>query len=170
MAVIFQSSLFTNFFRNGLAPDLLLVVVIFFAARFDFQYLWKIIFLAGFLKDILLFFPVGANIAALALVAFVTNILVRKFIIIHSSWKFFIFLVLVACGTVLYNISLDGVMRFFSSVHGENIEAFSFARFQILRTVLLHAGLGIILYVPLKKLENIASRYGQPFITQRNVR
>lgn len=168
LAVIFQSSFLINFFQQGLAPDILLILTIFLAAKFDFHHLWKIILLFGFLKDILLFFPAGTHVAALALVAFITNMLIKKFIVIHSSWKFFIFIVLVVCGTVLYHVTLDAIWKLFSSFHAQSVEPLSFSYFKIKQTILFNIILFVLLYIPLQKLDVILSRYSQLFIFQRD--
>lgn len=79
IALMLQSTVLDNFRILGAKPDLMLLLVVFFALFFGPSAGIEIGFVAGILKDVLSLDVFGANTVILAMAGFVTGLLGPKF-------------------------------------------------------------------------------------------
>jgi rod shape-determining protein MreD len=111
-AAAFQVSFLPYFFSSQNVPDFLLVIIIFSATRVDF---WKIliwVILGGMILDFSYFVPLGTNIFAFILVAFIVNFLARKILAAQGPWKFLSIFCLIIIGTLIN----DWVLAIFNQI------------------------------------------------------
>lgn len=155
IAVLLQISFLPNVVIQGAYPDLVLVIIIFWATQLSFDKVWPWASLAGLMLDFAYFWPIGINIAALVFIAYGANYLARRFLVVQSPSKFFILAGILILGAIFNNF-ITSILLKISTHEAINFKiAFFNAQFgmKILYDLLLFA----IIYVPLLKLEkNIA--------------
>lgn len=170
LTVILQVSFLPNFFPAHATPDLVLIVLIFLAARRGFGETWRLAVGAGLILDIFLSYPIGANVLAFSLVALVTSYLAKRFLVTPAFLRFFILLLLIIIGTAAYDLALAAIMKIFLSLQNAGGSAAPLFSFEIWGKIISNAGMFLLAYWPLRKYEKIKNYYGQRVILQNNVR
>jgi rod shape-determining protein MreD len=99
-----QVSLSGGIFPPGTFPDLLLVLVIFWAAYFGRERKMVWILLAGFFLDLATGGTIGKNIFLLAFAAYLTSYISSKLLLSGKSGKFFLTAAFIAAGTLINEI------------------------------------------------------------------
>ena len=166
--VLIQIAFIPHFFSPGSAPNMVLILVVFFSFRMRLGQMWKLIVTAGILLDVFLFLPWGTHLLAFLLVSLGVKILERKFFIIHSAWRFFVLIVLVALCTWMYESILPFLLYVAKnkSILGYQMkEIGKELGFLILYNVTLFA----ILYRLLQKTEYFFTLYSQRVQPKRHV-
>jgi len=107
LAAVLQVSLFPNIFPSGLAPEVVLLVVIFWAAQGGYEKNWAKAILAGFVLDIFYFWPVGINIIAISVASFGIGYLTKRFAVSHRNMGFLVMLAVVLAGTLANDLVLN---------------------------------------------------------------
>jgi len=154
LVLIFQISVFPNFFPVALIPDAVLIMVLFWSIRLDYENVWARALLAGIMADLLMLHFLGVEALAFLLIAFLVSYITKRILVAHSLWKFALIPLLIL-GAVILN---DLILLVFTSsswgnlgqnFHWSNI-FFSWTFFQRIFYDLI---LGALIYWPLKKLE-----------------
>jgi len=169
LLVIMQVSVLPVFFNFRRIPDLVLIVVIFFAARRGFAAVWGIAVTAGFLLDIFSFFPVGTDIISLTLAAFVVSSLAQRFFLTQSTWKFLILVATIIIGTAVNDLAISLLMKIFLNLNKISSTGFATISTDLGLKVLNNLLVFALLYWPLKKYESLkgAYSYGQHMFVRR---
>ncbi|MDO8241021.1 MAG: rod shape-determining protein MreD [Candidatus Moranbacteria bacterium] len=149
--VILQTSFLPNFFPTGLIPDVVLVMIIIWTAKADFNAIWVRAIFAGLMFDLLSFWPIGINIFSFVAVAFATNSLCKRFLVPQSVRRFLIIGIAVVVGTMINQLIV---------AIGINLQNFSWNNLEIFNQALIlkpicNLIILAILYWPLEKIEEV---------------
>lgn len=90
LAIIFQVSVVPNFFYSGAAPDLIIVFLVFFASEVGFSRAWKWAIFLGFVSDLIFFSLPGTSALSFLVIAYLSDIVSRRFLSGQKIWKAFI--------------------------------------------------------------------------------
>jgi rod shape-determining protein MreD len=169
LLVIIQVSVLPVFFNSRRIPDLVLIVLIFLAARRGFSAVWGIAIVAGLLMDLLSFFPIGADIISFALVVFIVGFLAQHFFVAQSTWKFFVLIALIFIGTIANDLILSVLMKIFLNINKISSTGFATLSSDLWLKVLNNIVGFVIIYWPLKKFEDMKSFFagGQHMFVRR---
>ncbi|PIR73328.1 MAG: hypothetical protein COU40_03020 [Candidatus Moranbacteria bacterium CG10_big_fil_rev_8_21_14_0_10_35_21] len=151
---VFQLSVFPNFFPVAVIPDAVLVMVLLWSVRLDYENVWKRALLAGILVDLLMFHFLGVEALSFLIISFSISYITKRILVAHSLWKFAIIPLLIL-GAVMIN---DLILTIFSY---ESLEIFQqsflsqkiFFNWPFLQRFFYDLILGALIYWPLKKLE-----------------
>lgn len=169
LLIAIQISILPNFFPARAVPDVALVLLILWTTRRGLEKVWKLAVLTGIFLDLLSFLPVGMNVFSLIVTLFAVDYLARRFLVSQRTWRFFILVLISVFGTILNEILL---LLLFSSVFwAEKISAnaLSFWDASMAHKIIYNILLLVILYWPLKKLEDILNLYGARAELKTNV-
>ena len=168
-SVMLQAAFLPNFFPTGVVPNILLVIVVFYTFSLGFNSIWKAVFGVGIFLDLISFSLVGMNALALILVAFISSILTRRFLILHSNWKFIIIIILVTVGTAVNELvpALVTEALFFLKIGISGYFNLSFHSLWL--KIIYNIIIFMLLYWPFKKIEKAVRLYGNQVNIQRNV-
>jgi rod shape-determining protein MreD len=169
LLVITQVSVLPVFFNFRRIPDLVLIVVIFFAARRGFASVWGIAVTAGFLLDIFSFFPVGTDILSFSLTALVVSFMAQRFFLTQSTWKLLILLALILIGTAVNDLTISLLMKIFLGFSKVSSTGFAAVSTDLWLKMLNNLLIFALIYWPLKKYENFKGvySYGQHMFVRR---
>ncbi|MFA6973744.1 MAG: rod shape-determining protein MreD [Parcubacteria group bacterium] len=169
LLVILQVSALPLFFNARRIPDLVLLVVIFFTVKRGFPAAWKMALLGGFLLDLFSFFPVGVNVLSFVAVSLLINFLAQRFFVTQSNVKFFTLLALVLAGTIVNDVAVSVLMKIFLNVEKIASTGFPILSLELVGKMLSNTLLFVLIYWPLKKLENLKNiyPYGQQMVVRR---
>jgi len=151
IAVLLQISFFPNIVAQGASPNLILVIIIFWATRLSFDKIWPWAALAGLMSDLAYFWPVGISIASFVFIAYGANYLARRFLVAQNPSRFFILAGILILGSVFNDFLTSMLLKIFSH-EAVNFKILFFnAKFgiKILYDLLLFA----IIYIPFLRLE-----------------
>lgn len=148
---VFQTTVMGNLFSSGI-PNLLLVMIIFWTAEMRFENTWKQAVFFGTVLDILQLMPVGSNIFAMLMVAFVVSSIAKRFLVAHGGYKIVMIAILTALGTICYDSSLFMASKISELTSG--VSSFLFAPGEILAKILNNLLVFALIYIPLKKIEH----------------
>lgn len=88
LASIVQITVFPIFFPTFSAPNLTLIILIFWTVKSGFsENFWRII-VAGLIIDLAYGFPVGLSILSFSLSNFAAASLSKRFVVSHKTWGF----------------------------------------------------------------------------------
>ncbi|MFA4817551.1 MAG: rod shape-determining protein MreD [Parcubacteria group bacterium] len=170
LLVVFQISVLPGIFPENSAPNILLVMLVFWTARKGMEKTWKLAILGGLLSDLFLFVPAGVNVFSFFAAIMAVNYLAKRFLVTHQAWRFAILFVLVAAGTVTNELALMLVAKilFIFQKISINIQPFVdwALAYKIINSLIIFA----ILYWPFKKIEAIFNLYGSRTDPKSNVR
>jgi len=152
LLVVFQSSVFSNFFSIGRIPNLALIVIIFWSTRMGFKKTWKYAFGAGIFSDIFYFYPLGVNVFSFLLISFISNFLAKRFLTVNLLRKFFI-LILIVGGVFLYDLLNLFSMEIFAFWNKMEKISFNIISISELWKIFWSLLVFFIFYFPLKKFE-----------------
>ncbi|MDR3559051.1 MAG: rod shape-determining protein MreD [Candidatus Pacebacteria bacterium] len=149
-----QVSLFPNLMPGGLAPDAVLLLVIFWAARYRFDRVWLRVALAGLILDVLTSSALGLNVAAFAIAAFGVGSLAKRLKAAQKPLATLVLFGFVVFGTLAYGFSFTALAVAASHFSGVVTTQFSGAWlaglfFRIIYNLILFG----ILYWPFRKME-----------------
>ena len=102
-----QVSLFPNLLPGGFSPDAVLLLAIFWAARYRFDRVWLRVVLAGAVLDILTASVFGINVVALSIAAFGVGSLAKRLKAAQKPLAALVLVGFVAFGTLAYWLSFD---------------------------------------------------------------
>jgi rod shape-determining protein MreD len=114
LAAVFQISFLPNVFSSGLAPEAVLLVVIFWSAQDGYDKTWTKAILAGLVLDIFYYWPAGMNVIAISVAAFGTGYLTKRFTVSHKNLGFFVMLIVVLAGTLANDLVLNFMMTIYN--------------------------------------------------------
>lgn len=154
----FQTSFLPHFFSPERVPDLLMIMIIFWAVRIDFFRILIWVIVSGIVMDMLYFAPLGLNIFAFVLIVFVAGFLAKRMLVLQGNGRFLILLGLIVAGTFLN----DWSMLFFDRLlYGSSFQ-YSFNLFlekDIFFRVVYNLIVFALIYWPLVKLDGRFNLY-----------
>lgn len=109
-AIIIQTTLFPILAKQGISPDLVLVLILFLVILYSFKKVWWLVVLAGLILDFFSGLPFGLISLSLVGAGFSIDWLNRN---VFSTVKLWILAVLTILGTWLYNLFFLGLNRLF---------------------------------------------------------
>jgi rod shape-determining protein MreD len=160
-AAVLQISLFPNIFPSGLAPELVLLVVIFWVAHDGYDKTWAKAILAGFVLDIFYFWPIGTNIIAISIAAFGISYLTKRFAVSYKNLGFFVMLTIVLAGTLANDLVLNFLTMAYNHFETIKIQYFvsNIWNDRIILRIITNLGLFTLIYWPLLTLGKFLSFY-----------
>ncbi|MDQ1284386.1 MAG: Rod shape-determining protein MreD [Patescibacteria group bacterium] len=163
LAAVIQFSFFPSLFPLGTCPDLLLLLVIFWALREGFEKTAARAVLAGLLADLFRFQPVGVDIFLFSLAAFGASSLAKRFLVSHRTWEFFFTSGVVVAGTIVYAISFNFIGGIFYSKggYGQVTTLWHILDWSIALRIILNLAIFALAFRPLEKIEKAFELYGQ---------
>jgi len=158
VAAALQISFLPHFFSPEYVPDLLLIAVIIAAMRVDFFKILIWIILGGIVLDMSYFAPLGMNVSAFVLVAFVSSFLARRILVLHGVWRFLTMFGLVIIGTFLNDWTLAILEEIISRSNFHYSLSLFFGK-DIFIKILFNLTTFVLIYRPLVKLGNYFNLY-----------
>lgn len=164
--VILQISFLPGFFASDVAPNLILIILIFLAARQGFSAVWLKTIVAGLLLDLFSFYPAGINVISFLAAILMTSLLARRFLVTAAAWRFLVLILLVIIGTSVNDFIVAILAKVFWGNHGlAGIFSWEFGM-KALNNALVFS----LIYWPLKKYEKLKNFYQQGAVLKDNVR
>jgi len=166
--VLFQGSFLVNFFPEGLVPNLVLSLVVFWIVRAGFNESWPGIVLAGFFLDLAHNWTIGISILSLAIVAFLISSLVRRLSVAQGGLGFVMILGFVFFGSLVNDLIINYTVQSIFWLRGfESGSAlvYPFGVIIFWNALLTSAGF-VVLYWPLKKIEERVIFYNKGQFTK----
>lgn len=111
LAVILQSAVFSNVFFLGTGPNILLLLIIFWASREGFEKALGKVILTGLILDLVSFHPVGMNIFSFVAVAFLVGFFSKRFLAVSSGWRAPVLIFLVILSALTNELLLAGLFQ-----------------------------------------------------------
>jgi len=157
-SVIFQTSFFPNITPFRFAPDIVLILIIFWSARSGFDTTWRWAVFFGLMLDVIYYQPIGINIITLSIVSFLSSSLAKRFLVTQTGLRFIITASFVFAGTIGYQLLISFLINI---KEGQNIfySLYHLINEGILLKIIYNLILFAVLYVPLKKIEKIIAFY-----------
>lgn len=155
LAAIMQTSFLSNFFPANMTPDVVLILVIIWTAKTNFNSILVTAIFAGLVVDFFSFGVVGSNIFSFVAVAFVVDSLYKRFLVPQSGRKFFILTVAIVLGAMVNYV----IVAIFAEIT-RSLTDFSWHNLGLFKqTIILKPLYNLIvfiaLYWPLKKADKI---------------
>ena len=172
LASAVQISLFPNIFFGKPVPEIILILVIFWASQKGFEKIWKQTVLAGFVLDVFCIKPIGLNVISLSLCAFVSNSLAKRFLTSQKTIGFFMIMTFVILGTLINIFVLDFVAKAFEFSLKNAFEALmlDIKRGDFFWKLAINSIFFAILYWPMIKFEKFLSFYQKGFDQERFIK
>lgn len=171
LATVIQTTIIPQFFPFGLAPNLILVMVIFWTVHDGFERMWPRILLSGFLLDLTYQWVIGLNIISLMVISFGTSYLAKRFLISQKFWRGIIIISLLVLGTIINGSLIYILVKSYAFIKKENIETllpvYDWKDWFIL--MFNNALLMVMAYWPLKKMGKVIDDYTQRIFNQNRV-
>jgi rod shape-determining protein MreD len=163
LAAILQISVFPNLFPSSMAPEIVLIIVIFWAVQEGFEKTWPKVVAAGFVLDLFYFLPIGFSIIALSFVAYGTGFVAKRFLVSQKNLGFLMALLLVMGGTFMNDLILFALVKILNSLGTQKISSLATNIWEgkIFLRIAINLAVFIIIYWPLAKLEKFLSFYGE---------
>lgn len=169
-AVLFQVSVLPNFFSPGTVPELALILIIIWTVNNGFEStLWRTI-TAGLLLDLFYFWPIGVNIFAAMVISYATDYLSGRFVIAQKTRKL-LFLAAAVAGAAIVNaawLNIIGLV-FKLSVREPGFMIVRFWDARLLLKIIIDIALLVVIYWPIRTLENFLSLYSPSSYGQKKV-
>lgn len=101
LAAIVQVSLAPVIFFYGVAPDVVLIILVSWLAKNKAENFWGWIVSAGIILDVLTFSPIGIHVISFTVVGFTISSIAKRFFVIEKVSAFSPTLILVIGSTIL---------------------------------------------------------------------
>lgn len=154
LVFIIQTGFLPNFLTSSAIPNILFVILIFFAfGRFDFRELMVLAFCAGVLLSVYSGSAFGADLLAVLAGVYLINFLAYNF---FGKENFFVFCAGVAVGSVFYKIFYFGVLKSYelSGIASISVPSLKLIAQVSAISVVANVFSAAILYPLLKKVTN----------------
>jgi len=154
LVIILQVSAIPNFFSSDAAPDLIIILLVFFTAEAGFARVWKWAIFVGFISDIIFFTLLGTSALSFLIIAYGTEIVAKRFLAGQKAWKMFV-LASVAAICLAFDYSFTFLLAkiinyFYSTPYSEY-----FSWTVLARSALYNFIAASIIYWPFKKIKNL---------------
>lgn len=149
-----QVSLFPSLMPGGLAPDLVLLLVIFWTASYRFDRVWLWIVVAGLVLDALTFSIFGLNVVALTVAGFGVGSLAKRLRAAQKPMAAMILFGFVIFGTLAYWLSLAVLSAAANSLSGVPINFSGAWINNLFLKIFYNLVLFAFLYLPFRKMES----------------
>lgn len=167
LSVLVQTSLLPNFFPAGSVPDLALILIMIWTAKSDFNSILKWAIIAGIFMDLISFWPVGINIFSFVAVAFAVNSLSKRFLVVQSTWRFFILAIMIIFGTLMNLAIIFFLMKISARISGLSDAGLSIFNQNLFLKPLYNLLIFVIIFWPLEKLDKILRHQNKRVIIKR---
>ncbi len=150
LAAVAEMSLFPILFFGGVAPDVVLILVIIWSSRKSFESFWIWAIIAGFILDAVSLERIGTSAISFLLISFGINFLSKRFFLGQRRRAFFWVMMLVLVGTVVHYFL---GMTIEVATQSLSLSAFSFKilLFKLLNNAIMLA----LIYWPVISCKNI---------------
>lgn len=156
-AVLLQISVLSVIFPKYQVPSMVVALVIAWTIHVGFAGILPWIMTLGIMLDIASFQPLGTSVALLVLISYFVSFFSRRFLVEHRIWGSVTALFFIIVSTFFYysaGMVIAGFSNFFS---GEPLLFWKTLLVQITANVALF----LIIYFPLKKMEEFIFFYDQ---------
>jgi len=160
LLAIFQVFFIGKIFPSYLAPNLVLLFVVFWTLKAGFEKTLKIAIFSGIILDIFYFWPIGINVLILTVVSFFVRFLGRRFLVGDFLFRF-LWLSVAVSGAVILNEFLSQVIFSGWAFFQKEIPFQFHFSWQIGLEIIFHLLTFAIIYWPLQKIEALVSLYGR---------
>lgn len=148
-----QVSLFPGLLPGGLAPDAVLLLVIFWTARYRFDRVWLRIVVAGLVLDALTLGIFGFNVVALAVAGFGVGSLAKRLRAAQKPLAAVMLFGFVVFGTLVYWLSLGLLTAAAGRLAGLPLDFSGPWIGELFLRLVYNLILFAVLYVPFRKLD-----------------
>ena len=169
LAIMLQTGFIIPYFKSGTIPSILVVTAVYFTYSYGFENVWKWVFMTGIFVDLLTFSWLGVNALALIMVAAVSSMLSKRFMILHYQWRILIITVLMIFGTLVNEIILTFFPNFFMFLKAEPTYNQVFSWHWLWLKIIYNLLFFTVLFWPFKKIEKIVIFYGEQIIKKKHV-
>lgn len=164
-SVILQTSLLPNFFASGMIPDITLIIIIIWTAKFDFNSVLKWAILAGVMVDLVSFWPIGTDVLSFVVIAFAVNSISKRFLVPHFAWKFSVLMLMVFGGTLLNSFTVFALMKIASELN-RTVEPVVMNNNLFLKSI-FDVVVFVIIYWPVERLGQIFAYHNNRIMVKR---
>lgn len=157
LAVILQVSFLPKLFPQNIAPDLILVIIIIWSFKRNFNDIWPWIVVAGFILDLVSLERIGSYEIIFLAVAFLVDILANRFFVIQRGSTIFAIAILVIMGTIINIFGLNFIHILSNYFYGKGGVYFSkiFEINKLILKIVNNLIILVLIYWPMAKLKNI---------------
>ncbi|EKE10907.1 MAG: hypothetical protein ACD_15C00179G0006 [uncultured bacterium] len=164
---LMQASFLPNIFPLYFVPDVVLIFVIIWTARSDFNSALKWAVLGGLVIDLISFFPIGISIFSFVLIAFMVNSLSKRFLVPDFAWKFIVLFFIVFLATIVNQFVTMFLVKISSGVGIR--ESIEYARSNgLLWKPFSNLLIFVIIYWPIRKLDKFLSYQNKRVVIKRH--
>lgn len=169
--VVIQLSIFPHFFGSGIAPDLVLMLVIIWTMQDGFEKTLARAITAGLVLDLMSFEPAGFSAISLVVISYLTGALARRFLVTPRPWKLLFVIVIIAIGTLAHQVIMNILSISGSHLNLGKIEWIGLKLFdwRIFPKIIYNAIMFFMIYWPMRKMENFLSMYSKGFVSQTKI-
>lgn len=165
ISAVVQTSFFPNLTASSVVPNIILVAVVFWAARMGFSEAWRKTILGGLLLDIFYFLPIGTSILALSFSAGLASFLAKRFLVAQTAFRFLVLSSIISLATIANQIMLIFLLEIRSG--GDFDSLVLLGRKEFFLSIVVNLAAFAALYWPLLRLEKILSVYDNKIRTAR---
>lgn len=157
LAAILQISFLPNLFFNNSAPDLVLIIIIIWSFKLNFNNLWIWIVVISFVLDIMNLERVGTNGIIFLVISVMVDFLANRFFVTQRNRVFFVLGIFVIGGTLINYISLNFIVNlsnhFFNQANYSFLKIFKMSDliFKIINNLMVF----ILIYWPITQFKII---------------
>lgn len=158
LSAIVQTSFLSNFFPVNMTPDVVLILIIIWTAKTNFNSALARAIFAGLVVDFFSFGVIGVNVFSFVVVSFMVDSLCKRFVIPQSGRKFFILAAIIVLGTIVNYVIVVvfiNIILNHNNFSWNNLGLFSW---NIILKPLYNLSIFIALYWPLIKIDKIFSQ------------
>jgi rod shape-determining protein MreD len=164
LSAIVQTSFLSNFFPANMTPDLVLILIIIWTAKANFNSaLFKTIF-AGLTVDFLSFGVIGINVFSFVFVSYMADSLCKRFFVTQFGRKFLLLAVMVMLGTIVNYVIIIIFMKIILNQSNFSWHTLGLFDWNIILKPVYNLGIFMVLYWPLKKIDRIFSQQNKVII------
>jgi rod shape-determining protein MreD len=163
LAAVAQSSLFPLWFPVGVAPDALLMILVFWVSRFPSERIWFRAIFLGIAADLVSFFPFGTSVVSFSLVSFGLSSLAKRFLVGRQTWNspaLWGLIVAATLGNATFLFFLGKIVSY-SPNHLEHLDFIAPWNARVWLRIIPNALFLFMIYQPMVKLERLAAFHKQ---------
>lgn len=157
MAVLFQISVLSVIFPEYQVPSIIVALVIAWTIHVGFSDILPWVIISGIMLDIASFQPVGISVVLFVSISYFVSFFSRRFLVEHRVWGAMVVIFFMIAATFFYYFAGIFVAGFNNFLMGESLFLWKTIAAQIVANVVLF----LIIYFPMKKMEEFISFYDQ---------
>ena len=156
LVAILQVSFLPNFLAGNSVPDAVLMIVLIWAIRFDFnRVFWRIIF-SGLVMDLMLFKSIGFNVLIFMTIVFLVSSISKRFLVSQFAGRLLVITLMIVSATFLNQFLIMLINKIFMYLNEYQMNFIAW-NLDIENKIFWNLIFFSVLYIPLNKIENIVS-------------